>query len=128
MYQVPERLYRTVDGRLTREGDPAAAFLAHPAGEKLSDEEAVRKGVIGFMAGEAMRGKPMDKAVTLTVDKHDGAAAVDPLLDEPAVVVTEEVVGPVGSATAVEPKPVVVQNPPPVGRRVGRRPSEGRHS
>lgn len=123
-YIVPERLYRTVDGRLVRHGDPAAAFLAHPAGEQLSDEEAARKGVLGFMLGEAMRGKPLDKAVTPPGDKQDGARVVEP----PAVVEedVDVVVGPVGSGTAVEPKRIVVEDAPPAARRAGRR--EGRHS
>lgn len=48
MFKVPERLYRTGDGRLVRHGDPAGAFLAFPAGYELSDEEATRLGVRAF--------------------------------------------------------------------------------
>ena len=35
---------------LVPEGDPSAAFLAYPAGEVLSDEEARRSGLLAKMA------------------------------------------------------------------------------
>lgn len=49
-FKVPERLYRTVTGRLVRHNDPEASFLAFPAGHELSDEEAARHGVTAFYA------------------------------------------------------------------------------
>lgn len=57
---VPERLYKTADGRLVRHNDPEAAFLAFPAGHELSDEEAQRWGVTAFYAAVKARSAPID--------------------------------------------------------------------
>lgn len=48
MFTVADRLYRTASGRLVRESDPAAAFLAYPPGTEVSDEEAKRSGLTEF--------------------------------------------------------------------------------
>ncbi len=73
MYRVPERIYRTLTGRLVRHGHPEAAFLAFPAGMELSDEEAGRTGVLTFATEAVMRGEPLNKARPRTTDKADGA-------------------------------------------------------
>jgi hypothetical protein len=47
MFRVPRRLYWTLDkDRLVEHDDPAAAYLAYPAGEELSPEEARRHGLL----------------------------------------------------------------------------------
>lgn len=38
-------IYKTADGRLVEEGDPAAAFLVVATGGQLSDEDAARYGL-----------------------------------------------------------------------------------
>ena len=138
MYRVPERLYRTVTGRLVRHGHPEAAFLAFPAGMELSDEEATRTGVLQYAVGESMREKPMDKGADRTTDKGNVPGVVAPPVEPvPAthVEVVGEGVGPVGSATAVEPKPVVVADSvpepavaPPVTPTVVSEPSASRRA
>jgi hypothetical protein len=69
MFKVPERLYRTTDGRLVRHNDPEAAFLAFPAGAELSDEEARRYGVAGFFAEKARAAAPQNKLGARPSDK-----------------------------------------------------------
>lgn len=68
MFIVPERLYRTEGGVLVRHGDPAAAFLAFPAGTELSDEEATRHGLVAFFAVKA-KDAPENKMVARPADK-----------------------------------------------------------
>lgn len=75
MYKVAERVYRTVDGRLVRHGDPAAAFLAYPAGAELSDEEARRSGLLELAEKsrrpeDKMAGRPRDKSLHKTETKE----------------------------------------------------------
>lgn len=77
MFQIPERVYRTDDGRLVKHGDPEAAFLAFPEGDELSDEEAKRHGVLEFFgkgkpqaaAPEKAAARPVDKMVARPADK-----------------------------------------------------------
>lgn len=75
-YRVPERIYRTKDGRLVRHGDPEAAFLAFPEGEELSDEEAKRFGLLEFekknrapQPEEKQAAQPEDKQAAKPEDK-----------------------------------------------------------
>jgi hypothetical protein len=84
MYRVPNRLYRTVDGRLVGHNDPEAAFLAFPAGMELSDEEAQRFGLIPPeekpeekktpRPADKMAARPRDKAVARTDAKEQAHA------------------------------------------------------
>lgn len=80
MFKVSERIYRTTDGRLVRENDPDAAFLAYPAGQDLSDEEAQRFGLLDFGAKRApqpadkLATRPRDKAVIRTNAKEQADA------------------------------------------------------
>jgi hypothetical protein len=60
-YRVPEHIWRTNDGRLVLTGDPAAAILAYPTGEEMSDDEAVRLGIVAAVAGKPVR-EVKDKA------------------------------------------------------------------
>jgi hypothetical protein len=70
MFKVDQRLYRTTDGKLVEEGDPAAAFLAYPAGTELSDEEARREGLlVERKAAPKAQAKPADKAAPKPADK-----------------------------------------------------------
>jgi len=66
---IDKRLYRTADGRLVEEGDPAAAFLAYPVGTELSEEEARRAGLLPAKTVPKAAAKPADKAVPKTADK-----------------------------------------------------------
>jgi hypothetical protein len=52
------RLYRTADGKLCEENDPAAAFLAYPEGEKLSDADAKALGAQA-KAEESAKAQPV---------------------------------------------------------------------
>ena len=77
---VPERLYHdATKTRLLRHNDPEAAFLAFPAGAELSDEEAVRWGVVAFLASEEksapqpahkMAARPQDKSAVRATNKE----------------------------------------------------------
>lgn len=76
MFKVTERVYRTVDGRLVRHGDPTAAFLAFPAGMELSDEEARRSGLLELMEksrrpADKMAPRPRDKALRADTKEQD---------------------------------------------------------
>lgn len=48
---APERLYRTNDGRLVREGDPAAAFLFCAPGQTISMADVEKYGGFPVDAG-----------------------------------------------------------------------------
>lgn len=76
-FKVPERLYRTEEGRLVRHDDPAAAFLAFPAGHELSDDEARRLGVLAFFGldktPEKMVAAPQNKMANRPADKSGAA-------------------------------------------------------
>lgn len=72
MYRVPERICRTADGRLVREGDPQAAFLAYPAGAELSDEEAERFGLLALGTDAKLGSRPQDKLARRGRDKAAG--------------------------------------------------------
>lgn len=76
-FTVPERLYKTTDGRLVRHNDPAAAFLAFPAGHELSEEEAQRWGVTAFYAAEKARSAPIESKMAAP-PPNKGAHRVDP--------------------------------------------------
>lgn len=73
-YRVPERIYRTGDGRLVPHGHLEAAFLAFPEGEELSDEEAARLGVRDFVKSSRvphnkMAAPPLDKQSPVPAEK-----------------------------------------------------------
>lgn len=69
-YKVPFRVCRTTDGRLVREGDPEAAFLAYPEGEELADEEAKRSGLLELCEPEPKAApKPQDKSGAVRANK-----------------------------------------------------------
>lgn len=78
VHRVQKRLYWVADrSRLVGHGDPAAAFLAFPAGTDLSGEEARRFGLVEPVVDvEPMgdtptkqRAKPLDKAGVRPADK-----------------------------------------------------------
>lgn len=66
MAVASERLWRTGDGRLVRDGDVDAAFLAYPAGARIEakDEHLVP----GAPVAKAAR-KPADKQAAKPADK-----------------------------------------------------------
>lgn len=76
-FKIPERLYKTTDGRLVRHGDPEAAFLAFPAGHELSEEEAQRWGVTAFYAAVKARSAPVENKMA-TAPSNKSAPRVDP--------------------------------------------------
>lgn len=67
MATATERLWRTADGRLVRDGDEAATVLAYTAGDEIrpADEHLV-------LADRKATEKPADKAVAKTEDKSAG--------------------------------------------------------
>ena len=73
-FVIKERLYHTADkSRLVRHGDLDAAFLAFTVGQELTDEEALRFGVIAFYAEPVVRqGRtPANKMAARPADKSD---------------------------------------------------------
>jgi hypothetical protein len=50
--QAQEKLYRTTDGRLVKEGDPAAAELAYNPGDEVPEDEARRSGLMPEEGGQ----------------------------------------------------------------------------
>ncbi len=67
MAAATERLWRTGDGRLVRDGDPDGEFLAYPAGARIEpkDEHLVPGSA---PAAKAAR-KPADKQAAKPADK-----------------------------------------------------------
>jgi hypothetical protein len=63
IYKVPRRLYWTADrSRLVEHGDMEAAFLAYPAGEEISMEEARRFGFLDTLDTPVTPEKAVDAA------------------------------------------------------------------
>lgn len=81
MFKVTERLYFTEGrDRIVRHGDPAAAYLAFPIGEELSDEEATRHGVTQFYTDQAAKAAAL---AAIAVEKN-GRRPVDKMAARPA--------------------------------------------
>lgn len=81
-YRVPERVYRSADGRLVHQDDPKAAFLAFVVGDELSDTAARREGLPEFFAKKNRAQPPQDKQAAKPADKavskpEDKSAASD---------------------------------------------------
>lgn len=88
-YKVPERVYRSADGRLVRQDDPEAAFLAYVAGHELSDNAAKREGLPEFFAKKNRAQTPRDKQAAKPADKA-GDRAADKDADEAADTAEDE--------------------------------------
>lgn len=63
--KATERLYRTADGDLVAEGNPAAAFLAYAEGDEIDakDRDKVPGAKSSKPAANKMATKPEDKSV-----------------------------------------------------------------
>lgn len=68
MYRVPRHIWRDKDGNLVPDGHPDAAFLAHAAGDELTDHDAQARG-LHTVYPEKSRRKPADKAMPKPADK-----------------------------------------------------------
>lgn len=126
MFRIPERLYRTADGRLVRHGDPEAAFLAFPEGEQMSEEEAERFGVLAFFGEKNRAEAPRNKQAPRPADKSAVRVEPEHVADpepEPAVAAEPEPEPAPETPTAapepesVAPKPRAKPGPKPGYRR-----------
>lgn len=61
--------WKTTDGRLVPDGDPAARILAYPRGHEIPDHLAERAGLATAVEQAKQVGKPADKMVTKAADK-----------------------------------------------------------
>lgn len=73
-----QRLFRTEDGRIVAEDDPAAAFLFAAEGDEIADEEAARHGLtaksklVSATAEEKEAPPPADKQAGPPANKARG--------------------------------------------------------
>lgn len=58
--------WKTVDGRLVPDGDPAARILAYPRGHEVPDHLAEK---VGLVAAVKQQARPQDKMAAKPVDK-----------------------------------------------------------
>lgn len=72
--KATQRLYRTTDGELVAEGNPAAAFLAYAEGDEVADAD--RSKIPGAKASKPavnkMAPKPEDKSEDKPAPKTRG--------------------------------------------------------
>lgn len=74
--KATERIYRTRDGRLVKEGHLDAAFLAYPPGSQIPDDEARANGLLedekpALRRPAKNRTRHQDKAAAKPADKSE---------------------------------------------------------
>lgn len=66
---VKGRWFKTTDGRLVREGDLDAAFLAYAPGDEVADPEARKSGLADLEKESEPAEKPEDKSAPQPANK-----------------------------------------------------------